>query len=78
MESFIKTEIHYNTIINKIKIDNGSDFKDFTLVETNKNLQETGKKLTIQLCKDDGISLEINGCSLFQKEIELLKEFLNQ
>ena len=82
METLIKLETSHENIAteNKILVDNSTDFKDFTIERTKLTSDRKNsivETLHIQLNKED-ISLKIGNITLFKREIELLKEFLNQ
>lgn len=77
METTIRIEtLHCNSFKTTIAIDNSTEFKDF-LIQTEKK-----EPLALQLHKGlDGkgvTTLEIGQHTLIGREIELLKEFLNQ
>lgn len=84
MENFLKLATSHGandgTII---QVDNSTDFKGFTIIKTDNKLDENNEANTamqLQLSEDrDGtIRLEIQGFTLIDREVELLKEFLNQ
>jgi hypothetical protein len=71
METTIKLNTrHHDSFNTEISIDNSTQFKDFSIDCNN-------KKIGIQLNTRDNI-LSICNVTLFGREIELLKEFLNQ
>jgi len=76
MEKTISLQVSHPDRISSIDIDNSTGFKDFVI----KSL-ENGKAtetLSLQLSKETEVCLEIGKFSLIGREVELLKEFLNQ
>lgn len=84
MENYLKLATsHSDTFGTIIEIDNSTDYKDFTIVKTDKTLNENNdanQATQFQLSKQRGgeLTLEIQGFTLIGREVELLKEFLNQ
>lgn len=83
MENFIKIETQHSCHETELIIDNSTDYKDFRIKRTGKDKIE--KKLDIQISQatftngEKGVvTLEIGEVALFGREVELLKEFLNQ
>ena len=67
----------------ELVIDNSTNFKDFRITKKQKGQKET--ELNIQISQasfEDGrkgmVCLEIGNISLFGREVEMLREFLNQ
>ena len=76
MEKTISLQVSHPDRISSIDIDNSTGFKDFVI----KSL-ENGKAtetLSLQLSNETEVCLEIGKFSLIGREVELLKEFLNQ
>jgi hypothetical protein len=81
MEKVLELTTGHETHNLKISIDNSSAFKDFEIVQT--ELLSNKQKVTrLQLHKEDfegaTVTLEVGEITLIGREVELLKEFLNQ
>lgn len=83
MENLLSLKTEHATHNTEISIDNSTEFKDFVVKQTrNTNTPNTfSETLSFQIHRHDDkskVSLEIGKFSLFGREVELLKEFLNQ
>ena len=79
MEKVIKIETDHDNFTNKIEMDNSTEFKDFMLT---RDLSNNGKDTiteTLGIHLDSTSNeLKIGKFKLIGREVELLKEFLNQ
>lgn len=77
METVIKTEIYHQERELKtiIEIDNSTEYKDFTITQDGMN-----RPFELQLSNHENgkLLLEMGNTVLIDKEVLLLKEFLNQ
>ena len=84
MEKILNIKTGFDTHNTKISVDNTTEFKDLTIVqERNTHTPNTlTESLSLQLHRGlDGkgeVTLEIGKFSLIGREVEILKEFLNQ
>lgn len=77
----LKTE-HHNSWNTELRIDNGTEFKDFDVLMKPTGDRKGGEKnIKIQLSglgEGESKCLEIGGITLIGREVDLLIEFLNQ
>ena len=76
MENNVSLQIRHLNRTTSIDVDNSTEFKDFSI-----RVHRDGKaceSLDIQISKETEVCLEIGKFTLIGREVELLKEFLNQ
>lgn len=82
MEKFLKIETEHEIHTTEIKVDNTTDFKYFRIAVTSKNKEVKTLDFQLSQAKEENwkgaVCLEIGNITLFGREVELLKEFLNQ
>lgn len=79
MEKYIKIESLHGSKTTVIEIDNTSSFKDFKVAELDVNRKSTSKiEMQLDTHSDEGVSFTIGNTTLVGREVELLREFLNQ
>lgn len=84
MEKFLKIETEHENHTTEIKVDNTTDFKDLRIAVTSKNKEVKTLDIKLSQSKDKEetwkrtVCLEIGNINLFNREVEMLKEFLNQ
>lgn len=84
METTLKLKTGFSTHDTEINIDNSTDFKDLSIKQTrNTDTKNTfTETLSLQLSKGlsgEGVTiLEIDKFTLIGREVDILKEFLNQ
>lgn len=79
MKSIIETTIQHDTYSTKIKIDNSTNYKDFTAVNIEKENVKERIGITLSSEGEDGEkTLIIGKTSLKGIEVDLFKEFINQ
>lgn len=80
MEKFLelKTE-HHDSWTTELRIDNGTEFKDFDILLKQKDGVEKNQKIQLSGLGDkESKCLEIGNVTLIGREVDLLIEFLNQ
>lgn len=80
MEKTISLQVSHPDRISSIDIDNSTGFKDFVIksLENGKATETLSLQLSKASFKEAEVCLEIGKFSLIGREVELLKEFLNQ
>ena len=79
MEPFLTLKTnHLSSSVTTIEIDNTTGYKDFKIIQGVKDEVRKSKFTLSGFAEDETLCLEIGEVTLIGREVELLKEFLNQ